>query len=97
MDDLRTRAAAFVRSHCAMPLDGMKMMQLIDQYACGEPFEDLELQSQLSVWLQYARSEAARFQGAATGPARDALMFYQEAAAILQEITAEAAAGNKSG
>jgi hypothetical protein len=91
MGDLRSRASAFICSHCAMPLDGMEMMHLIKQYAAGEPFDDLELRKQLSVELQYAQSETAVFQGASStsGPAHDAFVFYQGAAEILQEIRTE--------
>jgi hypothetical protein len=51
------------------------------------------LRNQLSLCLQTAQTEAARFEGAMEGPARDARTFYQRAAAILQDIKTEVAAG----
>jgi hypothetical protein len=62
------------------------------RYVDGEPWDDPDLRKQLSLCLQYTQSRAAGPVGA-TGPERDAQLFYQRAAAILQDIQAEVSAG----
>jgi hypothetical protein len=92
MDDLRSRAAALLAGSYPLTL-GMNLTGLIRRYVASEPWDDPELRNQLSLCLQTAQTEAARFEGAMEGPARDARTFYQRAAAILQDIKTEVAAG----
>jgi len=89
MDDLHSRAAAIISG--AFPLG--EECRLIARYVDGELCDDPEARNLLSRCLQTAQTEAARHEGATSGPARDAWSFYQRAASILQEIQAELSAG----
>jgi len=62
---------------------------LIDRYVDGKLWDDPEAQKLLSACLQIAQTEAASLEGATAGPALDAQLFYQKAAALLEEIKAE--------
>jgi hypothetical protein len=88
MDDLHSRAAAFLRGPCILG----EQWRLIARYIAGEPWDDPEVRSLLSHGLRAAQTKAAGPEGA-TGPERDARLFYQRAAAILQDIQAEVSAG----
>ena len=81
MDDLRSRAAALLAG--PYPLRAMILTDLIARYVAGKPWDDPELRDPLSLGLQTAQMEAARFEGATEGATRDARTFYQRAAAIL--------------
>jgi hypothetical protein len=90
--NLNSRASAFLRGPCCISRGDGAIIELIRRYAAGEPWNDPELSGLLSTCLGTATSKGANAQ-AATGPERDARLFYQEAAAILKEIQAEVSAG----
>ena len=85
-DDLRSRAAAFLMGPCIISEPGASLLRLIDRYVAGKPWDDLDLRNLLLHCIGTAQTEAA-------GHERDARLFYQEAAAILQDIQAEVLAG----
>jgi hypothetical protein len=93
MGDLHSRAATLLAGPWPLSRQGSaSAVSLIQRYVDGEPWDDPELQRQLSLCLEYAQTKAAGLVGA-PGPARDAQFFYQRAAAILQDIQAEVSGG----
>jgi hypothetical protein len=97
MNDLRSRAEAFLRSPCIISEPGASLLGLIARYAEGKPWDDPELGNLLLHGIGTAQREAARRKEATAGPACDGRIFYQEAAALLQEIQAEVSAVGKAG
>jgi hypothetical protein len=85
MDDLHSRAAAFLRGPCVLD----EPWRLIYRYVSGKLWDDPKAQNLLSLCLQNAQTEAARLEGATSGPARDAHFFYLKAAELLKDIQAE--------
>jgi len=98
MVDLRSRAAALLRGPCCFSQDEPRptAVALITRYVRGEPCDEPELRNQLSRCLKYAQTQASGSEQA-TGPARDAQTFYQNAGAILAEIHAEVSTGRGRG
>ena len=88
MDDLRSRAEAFLSGPCILG----EPWRLISRYVGGEPWDDSEMRDRLSRCLQTAQAEAARHEGT-KGPERDARLFYQKAAVILKEIQTKISVG----
>ena len=88
MDDLHSQAHAFING----PYIIGEHSHLILRYVDGKLGDDPEAQNLLSRCLQTAQTEAARFEGATSGPARDARYFYQRAAELLKAIQDEMAA-----
>jgi hypothetical protein len=88
VDDLRARAQAFIRGPCVLS----EPWSLIHRYIAGELWDDPDAQNLLSRGLQTAQTEAAHLEGATSGPARDARLFFQEAAEFLKDIMAELSA-----
>ena len=88
MGDLRSRAADFFRLPCTLSAGDGPILELIRRYSAGEPWDDPELQNELSTCIRTAQAKAAR-PAPATYPELDAWHFYQRAAALLQEIRAE--------
>jgi hypothetical protein len=84
MGDLHSRAAAhFLGPRPIRRLNsGPCADSLIQRYVDGEPWDDPELQVQLSRCLEDALISAAGLEGA-TGPARDGKAFSQRAAGLL--------------
>jgi hypothetical protein len=87
--DLRSRAADLFRLPCTYSEGDGPILELIRRYSAGGPWNDPELQNLLSTCIRTAQAKAAR-PAPATYPELDAWHFYQRAAAILQEIQAEA-------
>jgi hypothetical protein len=88
MSDLRSRAEAYLDGPRIISEPGASLTRLIERYVAGEPRDDPELRSQLSLSLQTAQIEAARHEGVSN----DGRLFYQRAAVLLQEIQAEVSA-----
>jgi hypothetical protein len=63
--------------------------RLLYRYVAGELWDDAEAGNLLSTCLESAQTEASRLEGAATGPERDARLFYQRAVELLKDIQAE--------
>ena len=85
MDDLCTRAAAFLRGpHILGEESG-----LIGRYLRGELSGDSEALNLLSHCLQTAQTNAAKLEGATSGPQRDAMYCYRKMAELLTDIQAE--------
>jgi hypothetical protein len=93
MSDLRSRTGAYLRGPCIISEPGASLTRLIARYVASEPWDDPELRNRVSRCLQAVQTEAARLEGATTGPARDAQLFYQRGASLLQDIQAEVSAG----
>jgi len=93
MNELRSKASAFLTRPCIISEPGRSLVELIRRYAAGERLDDLESQRQLSLCLGTAQEEVDRLHRATTYPELDALAFYQRAAAILQDIQAESSTG----
>ena len=89
MDDLLGRARAFLRGPSII---GDPSHRLIHRYVARQLSDDPETRELLSLCLADARAEAARFEDATEGPARDARCFYQRAAELLTDIKAEMSA-----
>ena len=89
MSDLRSRAEAFLLGPCIISEPGASLQRLIARYANGKLWDDPELGNLLSRCIGTAQGEAAKREGATAGPACHARIFYQRAAALLQEIQAE--------
>jgi hypothetical protein len=87
MNDLRSRAKAFLRGPCIIGEHWL----LLHRYIDGELGDDPEVLKQLSHCLRTAREKAAAREGA-TGPAGDALLFYQRAATLFEDIQAQLSA-----
>ena len=77
-------ARAFVMGACVLSAP----YSLILRYVTGELWDDPEAQNLLSRGLQTANTEAARLEGATSGPECVARRFYQGAAEFLNEIKA---------
>ena len=92
MSDLRSRAEAYLDGPRIISEPGASLTRLIARYVAGKPWDDPEVRNLLSHCLATAQTEAAGHEDA-TGPERDARLFYQRAAAILQDIQAEVLAG----
>ena len=93
MSDLRSRAKAYLRGPGIISEPGASLARLIARCVAGEPWDDPEVRNQLSHCVQIAQTKVASLHAAATGPERDARLFYQRSAAILQEIQVEVSAG----
>jgi hypothetical protein len=94
MNDLRSRATNFLKRAARIISEPARSLDaLIRRYVDGERLEDPESQNQLSLCLRAARTQVAGLQDATTGPGRDALHFYGEAVAILQDIQFESSNG----
>ena len=90
--NLNSRASALLGGPCCFSQGDGPIIELIRRYAAGEPWKDPELRRILSACIEKANAKGANAQEA-TGPARDAGLFYQKAAGILEAIQAEVLAG----
>ena len=94
MGDLHCRAAALLK--CPRPLARIRpgvasADSLVQRYIDGKPWDDPELQRQLSVYLEEAETSSSG-PVRAMGLARDAQTYYESAAAVYREILAEVSA-----
>lgn len=85
MDDLYARAEAFLGGPYILGHESY----LISRYVRGELRDDSEALNLVSTCLQSAQIEAAKGEGATSGPERDALHCYQRMAELLEDIQAE--------
>ncbi len=86
MDELRSRAEAFLSGPRILSEPGGSIGGLIARCVAGDRWDDPGLQDLLLFQLRAARREVARLEGATTYPELDYLSFYQRATAILQDI-----------
>lgn len=82
MDDLRSRAAAFVRGPCILSVPWL----LLTWHADGESWADPKLVPLLGWCIRETRDRAARYDGDVSGPGSDARNWFNAAAALLEEI-----------
>ena len=85
MDDLRSRAAAFLRGPYVLG----KGPYLISRYVCGELWDDPKALNLLSLCLQTALIEVGKSDGVSSGSGRDITNCYRKMAELLEDIKAE--------
>jgi tetratricopeptide (TPR) repeat protein len=95
VSDLHARAVRFLSGPRIISEPGATIANLIARYLAGAAWDDPEWRNLVSDCVIAAQNKAASLEGVEPGPGRDARFFYEQAAALLEEIHVEVSAGRR--